>query len=27
MLDHPSDRFEDMIVTQIFTNAPFSRVP
>ena len=27
MVDHPSDRFEDMIVTQIFTTAPFIRVP
>jgi TRAP-type C4-dicarboxylate transport system substrate-binding protein len=26
MVDHPSDRFEDMIVTQIFTTAPFIRV-
>jgi len=26
MVDHPSDRFEDMIVTQIFTTAPFARV-
>ena len=26
MVDHPSDWFEDMIVTQIFTTAPFTRV-
>lgn len=26
MLDHPADRFEDLIVTQIFTTAPFARV-